>query len=210
VRAQQNDWIFRRAVQDLHVQIIEVAGEHARTGERGACEALEKLPAKDIDRDQSAPQKALMRIFLAAKAPTSILTSRSMAASATCELHECYMSRVSKQKCDMAADVAAVVHSLMPDVIADMEIEAGDDPTEAEKLTPMMPVSSLPKEPKKKTAKSKPKHPEEPTRATAAAIQPAAAKAASKRPQPPIPVTSTVTKGGRTVKPNSLVNFEPT
>jgi hypothetical protein len=120
------------------------------------------------------------------------------------------VSLASKQKCDMAADVAAVVHSLMPDVIADMEIEAGDDPTEAEKLTPMMPVSSLPKEPKKKTAKSKPKHPEEPTRATAAAIQPAAAKAASKRPQPPIPVTSTVTKGGRTVKPNSLVNFEPT
>jgi hypothetical protein len=73
VRAQQNDWIFRRAVQDLHVQIIEVAGEHARTGERGACEALEKLPAKDIDRDQSAPQ-------------TSILTTRSMAASASCEL----------------------------------------------------------------------------------------------------------------------------
>ena len=70
MRAQQNDWIFRRAVQDLHVQIIEVAGEHARTGERGACEALEKLPAKDIDRDQSAPQKALMRIFFAAKAPT--------------------------------------------------------------------------------------------------------------------------------------------
>ena len=93
----------------------------------------------------------------------------------------------------MAADVAAVVHSLMPDVIADMEIEAGDDPTEAEKLTPMMPVSSLPKEPKaaakKKTAKSKPKHPEEPTRATAPAIQPAAAKAASKPPQPPIQVT---------------------
>ena len=63
-----------------------VAGEHARTGERGACEALEKLPAKDIDRDQSAPQKALMRIFLPAKAPTSILTTRSMAASALCEL----------------------------------------------------------------------------------------------------------------------------
>ena len=119
------------------------------------------------------------------------------------------VSLASKQKCDMAADVAAVVHSLMPDVIADMEIEAGDDPTEAEKLTPMMPVSSLPKEPKaaakKKTAKSKPKHPEEPTRATAPAIQPAAAKAASKPPQPPIQVTST----GRTVKPNSLVNFTP-
>ena len=32
--AQQNEWIFRRAVQDLHVQIIEVVGEHARTGER--------------------------------------------------------------------------------------------------------------------------------------------------------------------------------
>ena len=123
------------------------------------------------------------------------------------------MSRVSKQKCDMAADVAVVVHSLMPDVIADMDMKAGDDPTEAEKLTPMMPVSSLPKEPKaaakKKTAKSKPKHPEEPTRATAPAIQPAAAKAASKPPQPPIQVTSTVTKGGRTVKPNSLVNFTP-
>jgi len=86
VRAQQNDWIFRRAVQDLHVQIIEVAGEHARTRERGACEALEKLPTKDVDRDQSAPQKALMRIFLAAKALTSILTTRSMAASASCEL----------------------------------------------------------------------------------------------------------------------------
>jgi hypothetical protein len=117
------------------------------------------------------------------------------------------MSRVSKQKCDMAADVAAVVHSLMPDVIADMDMKAGDDPTEAEKSTPMIPVSSLPNEPKKKTAKSKPKHPDEPTSATgtAPAIQPAAAKAASKPPQPPIQVTSTVTKGGRTVKPNSLV-----
>jgi hypothetical protein len=31
VRAQQNDRIFRRAVQKLHVQIIEVTGEHART-----------------------------------------------------------------------------------------------------------------------------------------------------------------------------------
>ena len=31
VRAQQNDRIFRRAVQNLHVQIIEVTGEHART-----------------------------------------------------------------------------------------------------------------------------------------------------------------------------------
>ena len=30
VRAQQNDRIFRRAVQNLHVQIIEVTGEHAR------------------------------------------------------------------------------------------------------------------------------------------------------------------------------------
>ena len=119
------------------------------------------------------------------------------------------MSRVSKQKCDMAADVAVVVHSLMPDVIADMDMKAGDDPTEAEKSTPMIPVSSLPNEPKKKTAKSKPKHPDEPTRATAPAIQPAAAKAASKPPQPPIQVTGTVTKGGQTVKPNSLVYFGP-
>jgi hypothetical protein len=35
VRAQQleleNDRIFRRAVRNLHVQIIEVTGEHART-----------------------------------------------------------------------------------------------------------------------------------------------------------------------------------
>jgi hypothetical protein len=31
VRAQQNDRIFRRAVQNLHVQIIKVTGEHART-----------------------------------------------------------------------------------------------------------------------------------------------------------------------------------
>jgi hypothetical protein len=30
-RAQQNDRTFRRAVQNLHVQIIEVTGEHART-----------------------------------------------------------------------------------------------------------------------------------------------------------------------------------
>jgi hypothetical protein len=67
----------------------------------------------------------------------------------------------------------------------------------------------LPNEPKKKTAKSKPKHPDEPTRATAPAIQPAAAKAASKPPEPPIQVTSTVTEGGRTVKPNSLVYFGP-
>jgi hypothetical protein len=79
------------------------------------------------------------------------------------------------------------------------------DPTEAEKSGPMIPVSSLPNEPKKTTAKSKPKHPDEPTRATAPAIQPAAAKATSKPPQPPIQVTGTVTKGGRTVKPNSLV-----
>jgi hypothetical protein len=34
VRAQQNDRIFRRAVQNLHVQIIEVTGEHARTHTR--------------------------------------------------------------------------------------------------------------------------------------------------------------------------------
>jgi hypothetical protein len=42
VKAQQNDRIFLRAVPNLHVQIIEVTGEHARTGDE-ACEALEKL-----------------------------------------------------------------------------------------------------------------------------------------------------------------------
>ena len=86
VRAQQNDRIFRRAVQNLHVQIIEVTGEHARTHARTgdeACEALEKLPAKGIDRAQS---DCRMRIFVAAKALTSILTTRSMAALAPCEL----------------------------------------------------------------------------------------------------------------------------
>jgi hypothetical protein len=86
VRAQQNDRIFRRAVQNLHVQIIEVTGEHARTHARTgdeACEALEKLPAKDIDRAQSERR---MRNFVAAKALTSILTTRSMAALAPCEL----------------------------------------------------------------------------------------------------------------------------
>ena len=79
VRAQQNDRIFRRAVQNLHVQIIEVTGEHARTGEMKRVKALEKLPAKDIDRAQSERR---MRIFVAAKALTSILTTRSMSASA--------------------------------------------------------------------------------------------------------------------------------
>ena len=67
VRAQQNDRIFRRAVQNLHVQIIEVTGEHARTHAH-AREALEKLPEKDIDRAQSERR---MRIFVAAKALTS-------------------------------------------------------------------------------------------------------------------------------------------
>ena len=33
VMAQQNDRIFRRAVQNLHVQISEVPGEHARRGD---------------------------------------------------------------------------------------------------------------------------------------------------------------------------------
>ena len=71
VRAQQNDRIFRRAVQNLHVQIIEIPGEHTRTHARTgdeACEALEKLPEKDIDRAQSERR---MRIFVAAKALTS-------------------------------------------------------------------------------------------------------------------------------------------
>ena len=72
VRAQQNDRIYRRAVQNLHVQIIEVTGEHARThartGSDEACEALKKLPAKIIDRAQSERR---MRIFVAAKALTS-------------------------------------------------------------------------------------------------------------------------------------------
>ena len=94
VRAQQNDRIFCRAVQNLHVQIIEVTGEHARThactGDE-ACEALKKLPAKDIDRAQSERR---MRIFVAAKALTSILTTRSMASLAPCELTRVLAARL--------------------------------------------------------------------------------------------------------------------
>jgi hypothetical protein len=41
-RVQQNDRLICRAVQNLHVQIIEVAGEHAHVGDE-AREALEKL-----------------------------------------------------------------------------------------------------------------------------------------------------------------------
>ena len=52
VRAQQNDRIFRRAVQNLHVHRGNGrARTHARTGDE-AREALEKLPAKDINRAQ--------------------------------------------------------------------------------------------------------------------------------------------------------------
>jgi hypothetical protein len=59
--------------------MFKVAGEHAHVADE-ACEALEKLPTKAIDRAQSAPQKALMRIFfLSAKVLTSILTTSSMA-----------------------------------------------------------------------------------------------------------------------------------
>jgi hypothetical protein len=60
-------------------------------------------------------------------------------------------SLASRQKCDMAADLAAVVRSLIPDVIADMEIQAGDDQTEDEKSTPMIPVLPNQPEPKKKS-----------------------------------------------------------
>jgi hypothetical protein len=94
VRAQQNDRIFRRAVQNLHIQIIEIAGEHAHTRDE-ACEALEKMPTKDIDRAQSAPQKALVRIFfLAAKALLSILNHEEHGAQPQLRvsLRECYMA----------------------------------------------------------------------------------------------------------------------
>ncbi len=64
VRAHQSDRSFRRGVQNLHLQIIELAGEHSQShAQDEACEALEKLPTKEIDRAQSAPKKAFMRIF---------------------------------------------------------------------------------------------------------------------------------------------------
>ncbi len=51
----------------------DAAARHS--GEMERVKALEKLPAKDIDRAQSAPQKALMCIFVPVKAPTLILTT---------------------------------------------------------------------------------------------------------------------------------------
>ncbi len=71
----------------MHLQIIERANSqsHAQDEE---CEALETLPTKEIDRAQSAPQKAFTRLFfsLPTKALTSASTMMSMAASAPCEL----------------------------------------------------------------------------------------------------------------------------
>ena len=91
VRAQQSDRSFRRELQIVHLQIIELAGEHPRSHTQAEeCEAPAKRPTKEIDRAQSAPKKALTRIFffLPTKALTSASTMpvMSMAASAPCEL----------------------------------------------------------------------------------------------------------------------------
>ena len=89
VRAQQSDRSFRRDVQNVHLQIIELAGEHPRSHTQAEeCEAPAKRPTKEIDRAQSAPKKAFTRIFfsLPTKALTSASTMMSMAASAPCEL----------------------------------------------------------------------------------------------------------------------------
>ena len=89
VRAQQSDRSFRRELQIVHLQIIELAGEHPRSHTQAEeCEALAKRPTKEIDRAQSAPKKAFTRIFfsLPTKALTSASTMMSMAASAPCEL----------------------------------------------------------------------------------------------------------------------------
>ena len=60
VRAQQSDRSFRRDVQNVHLQIIELAGEHPRSHMQAEeCEALAKRPTKEIDRAQSAPKKGL-------------------------------------------------------------------------------------------------------------------------------------------------------
>ena len=60
---------------EVEASRCSIVGEHAQSGAR--------LPAKGIDRAQS---DCRMRIFVAAKALTSILTTRSMAALAPCEL----------------------------------------------------------------------------------------------------------------------------
>ena len=128
------------------------------------------------------------------------------------------MSRVSKQKCDMAADVAAVVHSLMPDVIADMEMKAGDDPTEAREVDAHDPSFKFAQSAQEEDCQVEAQAPRRANQSHSArhsasrsesCIQAASATYLFK-PQVLIQVTSTVTKGGRTVKPNSLVNFEPT
>ena len=90
VRAQQTDRSFRRELQIVHLQIIELAGEDPRSHTQAEeCEAPAKLPTKkEIDRAQSAPKKAFTRIFFSipTKALTSASTMMSMAASAPCEL----------------------------------------------------------------------------------------------------------------------------
>ena len=85
------------------------------------------------DRAEEAHQVAAFKLLVAKKQRVSML------------------SLASKQKCDVAADAVAVVYSLIPDVMAEMELEAGDMPTEEEK---------------KKTAKSDSKHTDEPASAT--------------------------------------------
>ena len=88
VRAQQSDRSFRRDVQNVHLQIIELAGEDPRSHTQA------EEPTKEIDRAQLAPKKAFTRIFfsLPTKALTSASTMMSMAASALhVSLCKCYV-----------------------------------------------------------------------------------------------------------------------
>ena len=70
VRAQQNDRIFRRAVQNLHVQIIEVTGEHARTHAR---------EMKRVKRWRNCQRRTSIGLNRSAEGPHAHLRSRQSA-----------------------------------------------------------------------------------------------------------------------------------
>ena len=70
VRAQQNGRIFRRAVQNLHVQIIEVTGEHARTHAR---------EMKRVKRWRNCQRRTSIGLNRSAEGPHAHLRTRQSA-----------------------------------------------------------------------------------------------------------------------------------
>ena len=74
VRAQQNDRIYRRAVQNLHVQIIEVTGEHARTHARTHAREM-----KHVKRWRNCQRRASIGLNRSAEGPHAHLRTRQSA-----------------------------------------------------------------------------------------------------------------------------------